>query len=62
MCYKPFPTYTISVFKLPIKLCKGIEDLFARFWGCQNKKEICLNWKRWNKICASKKMGGMRFK
>ena len=35
------PTYSISVFKLPVSLCKEIETMIRQFWwGQGDSKEI----------------------
>ena len=35
------PTYSVSVFKLPIGLCKDIEAMIQKFrWGQGSKKKI----------------------
>ena len=29
---QPIPTYSMSVFKLPVSLCKDIEAMIRKFW------------------------------
>ncbi|XP_042962523.1 uncharacterized protein LOC122296793 [Carya illinoinensis] len=44
------PTYTMSVFKLPIKLCNEINSMFSKFWWGNHQKEggfIGGNGKKW---------------
>lgn len=54
------PTYSMSVFKLPIGLCKDIEAMIRRFWwGQGDRKKI--HWVRWSSLCTSKSVGGMGF-
>ena len=53
--------YSISMFKLPIGLCKDIEAMIRRFWwGQGDKKKI--HWVRWSTLCTSKSVGGMGFR
>ena len=56
------PTYSISVFRLPIGLLKDIEAMIRKFWwGCsENSRKI--HWVRWETLCSSKSVGGMGFK
>ena len=56
------PTYSMSVFCLPIGLLKDIEAMIQKFWwGCsENSRKI--HWVRWETLCSSKSVGGMGFK
>ena len=56
------PTYSMSVFRLPIGLLKDIEAMIQNFWwGCsENSRKI--HWVRWETICSSKLVGGMGFR
>lgn len=55
------PTYSMSVFKLPMSLCKDIEAMIHKFWWGkgENKK---IYWVNWSIMCASKLVGGMGFR
>ena len=55
------PTYTISVFQIPLKLCAELDALCAKFWWGQFGNEQKIHWKSWDKLTASKKEGGMGF-
>jgi len=33
------PTYTMSVFQLPLKLCDELDAMCAKFWGGQVRNE-----------------------
>ncbi|KAF5454906.1 hypothetical protein F2P56_024537 [Juglans regia] len=56
------PSYTMSCFKLPSKLCTDLEKLMARFgWG-QKQEERKVHWVNWTKVCDSKYYGGLGFK
>ena len=52
------PTYTMSVFQLPVKC----NDLNARFWWGQVNNERKIHWKSWSVLSQSKKEGGMGFR
>ena len=54
------PTYTMSVFQLPMKLCDEL-DACAKFWWGQVGNERKIHWKSWDKLLTSKKDGGMDF-
>ena len=55
------PTYFMSVFKLPVSLCKDIEAMIRKFWwGQGDAKKI--HWVKWNTLCSSKSVGGMGFR
>ena len=55
------PTYSMSVFKLPVCLCKDIEVMIRKFWwGQGGTKKI--QWVKWSAFCSSKFVGGMGFR
>ena len=39
------PTYTMSVFQLPLKLCDELDALCAKFWWDQMGNEQKIHWK-----------------
>ncbi|KAL4619577.1 hypothetical protein ACB092_06G089900 [Castanea dentata] len=45
------PTYTMSVFQLPLKLYDELDAMCAKFW-----------WVKWEKLTISKKDGGMSYR
>ena len=55
------PTYTISVFQIPMKLCDELDALCAKFWWRQVGNERKIHWRSWDKLSTSKKDGGMGF-
>nr|XP_027096090.1 uncharacterized protein LOC113715987 [Coffea arabica] len=55
------PTYAMSCFKLPVKLCKDIHALMAKFWWGDNEKRK-VHWCSWKKMAAGKNRGGLGFK
>ena len=56
------PTYTMSVFQLPLKLCDELDALCVKFWWGQVGSEQKIHWWSWDKLTASKKVGGMGFR
>lgn len=59
---KAIPNYTMSYFKLPLKLCKEINALCANFWWGSSDSGKQIHWRSWRKLCGSKEQGGMGFK
>ena len=52
---------SMSVFKLPMGLCKDIEAMIRKFWwGNGDAKKI--HWIKWSSLCSSKSIGGMGFR
>ncbi|XP_042944738.1 uncharacterized mitochondrial protein AtMg00310-like [Carya illinoinensis] len=56
------PTYTISVFKLPKKLCHEINMLYSRFWWGKQQEGKCIHWRKWEKLGEMKGKGGLGFR
>ena len=54
--------YTISVFKLLNSLCEDLTSMIRNFWWGQRNEERRIAWMSWEKLCAPKSCGGMRFK
>lgn len=55
------PTYSMSVFHLPIRLIKDIEAMIRKFWsGNQDNARKMLSVK-WSSLCSPKSLGGMVF-
>ncbi|XP_019166552.1 PREDICTED: uncharacterized protein LOC109162294 [Ipomoea nil] len=55
------PTFSMSVFLLPMGVCSAIERVMNRYWwGAGNERGI--HWKAWDKLCIPKKYGGLGFK
>ena len=52
--------YSMSVFKLPVGLCKDIKAMIWKYWwGHRDSKKI--HWIKWSSLCSSKSIGGMGF-
>ena len=56
------PTYTMSVFQLPIKLCEELQAMCAQFWWGQIGNERKIHWLSWDKLTRPKLEGGAGFK
>ena len=56
------PTYTMSVFQLPMKLCDELDNLCAKFWWGHVGNERKFHWTNQDKLSTSKMEGGMGFR
>ncbi|XP_042964706.1 uncharacterized protein LOC122298928 [Carya illinoinensis] len=56
------PTYSMSVFMLPRKLCKEIAVIMARFWWSHMQNDKRIHWRSWSKMGNSKGRGGLGFR
>lgn len=54
------PSYTMSVFRLPLSSCNEIESIFARYWWANNNGRG-IHWKTWKHLCKIKSVGGLGF-
>lgn len=57
----PPPTYTMSIFKLPISFCNELESIMANFWWHKSNGKSDIRWVSWDRTCHLKAQGGMRF-
>ena len=55
------PIYSVSVFKLPMRLYKDTEAMIQKYW-CGNGATKKIHWVKWNSLCSSKSIGGMGFR
>ena len=55
------PAYSMSVFKLPVSLCKDIEMMIRKLWWGQGETKK-IHWVKWSTLCSSKSIGGMGFR
>lgn len=62
MVVQAIPTYTISCFKLPLRLCNDIEKLVRNFWWGQRGDRRKIHSVKWDEMCNPKIEGGMGFK
>jgi hypothetical protein len=56
------PTYSMSVFQLPISLCKDINGMMQKFWWGHKENVSKIHWMSWEKMGMSKAQGGMGFR
>ena len=56
------PTYAMSCFKIPDKLCDEMTSLMRNFWWEQQRDERKMAWISWDKLCTPKAQGGLGFK
>lgn len=56
------PQYTMSIFKIPLSICKAIERKIANFLWKTSTKSIDLHWKKWKSLKLRKEEGGLEFK
>jgi len=56
------PQYAMSVFKVPVSICKAIEKKIASFWWKTNEKKTCIHWRSWDILKTRKDKGGMGFR
>lgn len=56
------PTYTMSVFKLPITLCREINMLFCKFWWGHMENRDQMAWMSWKGLGRSKNSGGLGYR
>lgn len=56
------PLYVMNCYMLPLGLCDDLHQLCAQFfWGSTEEKKK-IHWQSWDRMCLSKKEGGMGFK
>ena len=56
------PTYVMSCFKLPRKLCKDINALMANFWWGETSGRNKMHWTSWERMARKRNEGGLGFK
>jgi hypothetical protein len=56
------PTYSMSVFQLPITLCREINSMMQRFWWGHISKNSKIAWLSWEKMGCAKLEGGLGFR
>ncbi|XP_019190786.1 PREDICTED: uncharacterized protein LOC109185261 [Ipomoea nil] len=56
------PTYTMSIFLLPVSLCASLERLMNMYWWGKSTTVDGIHWMAWDRMCVPKKHGGMGFK
>lgn len=57
------PSYIMSVFLLPKRLCDELESLVNKLWWCSNvDNRGGIRWMAWDRWCSPKKMKDMGFR
>ena len=57
------PTYSMSTFNIPDKICDKLDAATKRFWWRPKKSERrFIAWRAWDKLCQPKCQGGLGFK
>uniref|UniRef100_A0A803QJ80 Reverse transcriptase domain-containing protein n=1 Tax=Cannabis sativa TaxID=3483 RepID=A0A803QJ80_CANSA len=57
------PTYAMSVFLIPLDICKDIERMMSMFWwNSKSSKKRGISWMAWDRMARSKFGGGMGFR
>ena len=56
------PTYSMNVFRLPLRLIKDIESMIRKFWWGNQDNTRKMQWVKWRTLCSSKSLGGMGFR
>lgn len=54
--------FTMSVFKLPIKLCNDMNIIFQNFGGGSNRKRGRIQWRKWENMGGQKGKRGLEFR
>jgi len=49
------PTYAMSIFKLPLSICKAIERRIASFWWQKSDSKRGLHWKKMRSLKNQKR-------
>ena len=56
------PTYTMSVFQLPKKLCTDINSMMSKFWWGHKGNDATIAWMSWEKLGRTKAKGGLGYR
>jgi hypothetical protein len=56
------PSYSMSVFLLPIGLCKEINRMMQKFWWGHKDNLSKIHWMSWERMGAAKNKGGLGFR
>lgn len=57
------PNYTMSIFLLPIEVCRGLEKAMCKLWWYSNpSRDNAIHWMSWERMSSKKFDGGMGFR
>jgi len=56
------PSYCMSIFQLPISLCKDLNSLMQDFWWRHLSKSSRIHWMSWDRMSFAKSNGGLGFR
>ncbi|XP_039173493.1 uncharacterized protein LOC120295938 [Eucalyptus grandis] len=56
------PQYAMSIFKIPVSICKAIEKKIANIWWKNGKKSARIHWTKWETLKLRKDERGLGFK
>ncbi|XP_060959161.1 uncharacterized protein LOC115699843 [Cannabis sativa] len=56
------PSYAMSCFRIPTRICREIESLISKFWWGSSPEVRKVHWKNWRMVCQSKFVGGLGFR
>lgn len=56
------PQYAMSLFKIPISICRALEQRISNFWWKQNSAKKGVHWKNWDLLKTRKDCGGLGFR
>ncbi|XP_061993762.1 uncharacterized mitochondrial protein AtMg00310-like [Rosa rugosa] len=56
------PTYSMSVFQLPIRVCKKFQSKVSQFWWGKGGGKRGIHWCSWKKLCKRKEERGLGFR
>uniref|UniRef100_A0A803NK25 Reverse transcriptase n=1 Tax=Cannabis sativa TaxID=3483 RepID=A0A803NK25_CANSA len=56
------PSYAMSCFRIPTRICREIESLISKFWWGSSPETRKIHWKNWRMVCQSKFVGGLGFR
>ncbi|XP_056177019.1 uncharacterized protein LOC130140749 [Syzygium oleosum] len=53
------PQYAMSIFKIPLSVCRAIEQKIASFWWKNKDSKAGIHWKCWEVMKKRKDSGGL---
>ncbi|KAL3726802.1 hypothetical protein ACJRO7_031667 [Eucalyptus globulus] len=56
------PQYAMSIFKIPVSICKSVEQKMAKFWWQHSSTKSGIHWKCWDTLKDRKSIGGIGFR